>query len=130
MKKDIESRDDIESMLYIFYRKAFEDDVIGYFFREVAPLDLNTHIPEITDFWESILFNSHSYRKNVMAIHKQISDRSTINKKHLNRWVQLFTETVSEEFEGNKAELMKQRAVSIATLMEIRFNQSNLQSPK
>ena len=130
MKRDIESRDDIESMLYTFYRKAFADDVIGYFFKEVVPLDLNTHIPEITDFWESILFNSHLYRKNVMSIHKQISDRSTIGKKHLDRWVKLFTETISEEFEGQKAELMKQRAVSIATLMEIRFNQSNLQSPK
>ena len=130
MKRDIESRDDIELMLYTFYRKAFADDVIGYFFKEVVPLDLNTHIPEITDFWESILFNSHSYRKNVMEIHKQISDRSTISKKHLERWVKLFTETVTEEFDGQKAELMKQRALSIATLMEIRFNQSNLQSPK
>jgi hemoglobin len=127
MKKDIESRGDIERMLYTFYRKAFADELIGYFFKEVVPLDLNIHIPVITDFWESILFNTHNYRKNVMAIHKQISDRSTINKQHLDRWVKLFTETIVEEFEGPKAELMKQRARSIATLMEIRFNQPNLQ---
>ena len=130
MKRDIESRNDIESMLYTFYRKAFADETIGYFFKEVVPLDLNIHIPQITDFWESILFNTHGYRKNVMAIHQEISNKSTITKKHLNQWLKMFIETISEEFEGEKAELMKQRATSIATLMEIRFNQSNLQSPK
>ena len=130
MKRDIESRNDIESLLYTFYRKAFADETIGYFFKEVVPLDLNIHIPQITDFWESILFNTQGYRKNVMAIHQEISNKSTITKKHLNQWLKMFIETISEEFEGGKAELMKQRATSIATLMEIRFNQSNLQSPK
>lgn len=130
MKRDIETRDDIETMLYTFYRKAFADELIGYFFKEVVPLDLNVHIPVITDFWESILFNKQNYRKNVMAIHKHISDRSTIRKQHLDRWFKLFSETITEEFEGDKAELMKQRARSIATLMEIRFNDTNLQSPK
>ena len=129
MKRDIENRDDIESLLYTFYRKAFADETIGYFFKEVVPLDLNIHIPQITDFWESILFNTQGYKKNVMAIHQDISNRSTIGKKHLDQWLKLFIETISEEFQGNKAELMKQRATSIATLMEIRFNPSNLQSP-
>lgn len=130
MKRDIETREDIEGMLYTFYRKAFGDDVIGFFFKEVMPLDLNIHVPLITDFWESILFNTQNYRKNVMAIHQEISNRSRISKKHLDRWLKLFTETIAEEFEGQKAELMKQRAKSIATLMEIRFNHPNLQSPK
>src|SRR5689334_6137592 len=112
MKRDIESRDDIESMLYTFYRKAFSDETIGYFFKEVVPLDLNIHIPQITDFWESILFNTQGYRKNVMAIHQEISNKSTISKKHLNQWLKMFIETISEEFEGGKAELMKQRATS------------------
>jgi hemoglobin len=125
MIRDIESREDIEKLLYSFYHKAFEDNLIGRFFTVVMPLNLETHIPVITDFWESILFNTHNYRKNVMDIHKQISQISPIKKEHLDRWLQLFTLTVSELYDGKKAELMKQRATSIATLMNIKFNHPN-----
>ncbi|HEV7620517.1 MAG TPA: group III truncated hemoglobin [Flavisolibacter sp.] len=122
MNRDIESRKDIEQLLYSFYHKAFEDNLIGRFFTIVMPLNLETHIPVITDFWESILFNTHNYRKNVMDIHRQISELSPITKEHLDRWLQLFTSTISELYDGKKAELMKQRATSIATLMNIKFN--------
>ena len=61
--KDIESRNDIEAMLRSFYASAFEDELIGHFFTEVVPLDLRTHIPVITDFWEAIVFNTHAYQK-------------------------------------------------------------------
>ncbi len=120
--KDIESRSDIETMLISFYKKAFDDDLIGRFFTEVVPLDLVTHLPVITDFWESVILNKQVYRKNVMHIHHHIHELSPIKKEHLDRWVDLFTTTVDEFFEGEKASLMKQRAASIATLMDIKLN--------
>jgi hemoglobin len=121
-KRDIESRDDIVRMLELFYSKAFRDELIGRFFIEVVPLDLETHIPIIADFWESIVFGARGYKKNVMEVHQHIHHLSAIKKEHLDRWVQLFTTTVAELHEGNKAELMKQRARSIATLMDIKLN--------
>jgi len=121
-RKDIESRADIMQMLTSFYKTAFEDELIGRFFTEVVPLDLETHIPIIADFWESILFGTHGYRKNVMEVHKQIHNLSNIRKEHLDRWVEIFTKTVDELFEGDKAILMKQRARSIATLMDLKLN--------
>ncbi|MFL5787053.1 MAG: group III truncated hemoglobin [Flavisolibacter sp.] len=124
MKRDIETRKDIEEILNTFYKQAFQDELIGHFFTEVVPLDLNIHIPVIADFWEGILFNVHKYGKNVMKIHQQISDLSPIHKVHLDRWVTLFTATITSLFEGPKAELMKQRAKSIATLMDIKINHS------
>lgn len=126
MKKDIESREELEEFLRTFYKKAFADELIGHFFTEVVPLDLNIHIPVIAAFWESIIFNKASYRKNVMEIHKHIHDLSKIQKKHLNRWVKLFTGTLDEDFAGPKTELMKQRARSIATLMDIKLNHEGL----
>jgi hemoglobin len=36
--------------------------------------------------------------------------------------VQLFTESVDKSFEGSKANLAKQRATSIATMMNIKIN--------
>ena len=122
MKKDIETRNDIESLLNDFYKKAFKDDLIGRFFTEVVPLNLETHLPLIADFWESVLLDGKGYRKNVMEIHRDISNKSKIEKEHFDRWVQLFTESVNNLFEGPKANLAKQRAASIATMMNIKIN--------
>lgn len=124
--RDLETKNDIEDMLQVFYRKAFADDLIGHFFTEVVPLDLETHIPVIAAFWESIIFNTQSYRKNVMQVHEHISSLSPIRKEHLDRWVRLFRETVDETFQGPHAELMKQRAQSVATLMDIKINHKPL----
>jgi hemoglobin len=122
--EDIESRSDIESVLVSFYQKAVTDNLIGRFFTEVVPLNLTTHLPVITDFWEAVIFNTHSYRKNVMEIHQHIHQLSSIKKHHLDRWVQIFTITIDEHFAGKKTNLMKQRAASIATLMDIQLNHS------
>ncbi len=121
-KKDIENRSDIEQILVSFYQKAFADELIGHFFTEVVPLDLDTHLPVITDFWESVILNQQVYRKNVMQIHQHIHQLSAIKKEHLDRWVHLFSTTVDEFFEGEKTCLMKQRATSIAALMNIKLN--------
>ena len=124
-KKDIEDRSDLERMLESFYQKAFKDDLISHFFLEVVPLDLEHHIPVIADFWESVLLDGRGYRKNVMEIHLNISEKSKIEKEHLDRWVKLFTATIDELFEGPKATLAKQRAASIATMMHLKIDYPN-----
>src|SRR5687768_14611957 len=125
-KRDIESRADLEKLLEIFYKKVFKDDLISHFFLEVVPLNLETHLPVITDFWESVLLDGRGYRKNVMEIHLNISQKSKIQKEHLDRWVKIFSETVDERFEGPKATLAKQRATSIATMMHLKLSGSRL----
>lgn len=126
MKKDIENREELEEFLRAFYKKAFADELIGRFFTEVVPLDLKTHIPVIANFWESVVFNKMGYRKNVMDVHKHIHQLSQIKKDHLDRWVKIFTGVLEESFEGPKTELMKQRARSIATLMDIKLNHEGI----
>ena len=128
-KKDIRSREDLVQILNVFYQKAFADELIGDFFTKVIPLDLETHMPLITDFWETVVFNTQGYRKNIMGIHQHINQLSNINKNHLDRWVELFTGTIDEFFAGEKAILMKQRARSIATLMDIKFNHKQINKP-
>jgi hemoglobin len=126
MKRDIETREELEEFLRAFYKKAFADELIGLFFTEVVPLDLKTHIPVIANFWESVAFNKPSYRKNVMEVHQHIHHLFKIEKEHLDRWVKIFTETLDENFEGPRTELMKQRARSIATLMDIKLNHEGI----
>ena len=120
--RDIASREDLALVLVSFYEKVFSDDLIGRFFTEVVPLDLDTHLPVITDFWDSVILGAQAYRKNVMQVHQHIHALSPIKKMHLDRWVLLFTGTVDRLSRGEKAELMKQRARSVATLMDIKLN--------
>lgn len=126
MKQDIHSRSDLETVLADFYRRVIPDPGIGHFFNEVVRLDLPAHLPLITDFWESVVLGSQAYGKNVMAVHQHLHTLSPIGKAHLDRWVELFTNTVDAHFAGDRAELMKQRARSVATLMDIKLNHPSI----
>ena len=128
--RDIQTRTDLETVLTAFYKQVFADVVIGPFFTEVVPIKLETHLPVITDFWEAVVLGTHSYRKNVMELHRHIHEKAALEKKHFDRWLQLFTQTIDAHFEGANATLMKQRAASIATLMQLKFNVQQLKINK
>lgn len=117
---DIEHRDHIEQLMRAFYAKAIPDTVIGHYFTEVIQMDLEKHLPVIVDFWETVLFGVAKYKSNAIAIHQHLHEKSAFEDKHFTQWVQLFQSTVDELFEGEKATLAKQRALSIATVMKVK----------
>lgn len=121
MKRDIEDRKGIETLVHVFYDKVQKDEVIGYIFNDIAKVNWEHHTPIICDFWESILFQSNVYRGNPMATHISLHALSPLNKSHFDRWKKLFIETIDEYFEGRNADLAKQRAISIATTMQIKI---------
>lgn len=125
MKKEIEDRNDLLFLMQQFYEKATKNETIGFFFTEVAHLNLEKHIPIITDFWEDIVFGTYKYKNNPMQVHKELYKKHTIENKHFEKWISLFTKTVDENFEGNNAEKIKQRATSIATVMKIKVIQND-----
>lgn len=117
---DIENRDYIEQLMRAFYAKAIPDPVIGHYFTEVIQMDLEKHLPVIIDFWETVLFGIAKYKSNAIAVHQHLHTKSAFEDKHFERWVSLFQATVDDLFEGEKATLAKQRALSIATVMKIK----------
>jgi hemoglobin len=120
MKRDIESRADIDALMVSFYAKAMTDPVIGHFFTEVVQLDLEHHLPVIGDFWETALFGSGAYRKHgrsPLEVHAALDARSPLRGDHFERWLQLFTACVDESFEGMYAGFAKQRGQAIARRM-------------
>ena len=127
---DITNREDLTQLMESFYHKALQDDVIGHFFNEVAPLQMETHIPLIVDFWETIVFDKAKYSGNVLNVHEHLHQLSAFKEEHFNRWVALFKETVNELFFGEKAEMIKQRGESIATVMKIKLVHSGVEISK
>jgi hemoglobin len=118
--RDISSREDIDSLMHAFYARAMADDVIGYIFTDVAKLDLDHHLPIIGDFWETLLFQTGSYSRhgrNPLMVHGELSAKEPLLPRHFTRWLELFRESVDEQFSGERAEFLKSRAESIADRM-------------
>jgi hemoglobin len=117
MKSDIENRIGIDRLMRVFYEKALVDDVIGYIFSDVAHLDLESHLPVIGDFWETMLFQKGDYAahgRNPMEVHRQLHLKSAFKPEHFERWLKLFVLCVDGEFSGERAEFIKMRARAIA----------------
>ena len=121
MKKDISSREDLFLLVKNFYEKLLNDKTISYLFTDIAKIDLNHHLPVLVDFWDSVLFQSDTYRKNAMQPHLTLNQKSPLEKHHFETWLMYFNNTVDELFEGEKAFLAKERAQSIATVMQIKL---------
>jgi len=123
MNRDIENREDLLLLVTRFYEKLLADDSINYIFTEVAKINLEHHLPVLVDFWDSILFQSDTYRKNAMQPHLILHQKSPLQKHHFETWLRYFKESVDEYFDGTKAFLAKERATSIATVMQIKISQ-------
>ena len=111
MKRDIETRRDLEILLAEFYKIAVTDAEIGHHF---AGLDLASHLPIIVDFWEKVLFGKAVYFGNPLTVHQKINEKSPLELEHFRRWVEIFSRTTDALFAGETAENAKLRAKMIA----------------
>lgn len=118
MKTDIIGRSELEVLVNSFYDKVKADPVIGSLF---AHVNWTTHLPIMYAFWDNALFYTGGYTGNPLKSHLAFHKRSPLSAAHFQRWQQLFTTTVDELYEGEKAELAKQRAISISTVMQIKI---------
>jgi len=120
---DIANRQDIELLINRFYDKVRADATIGFIFNDIAKVDWPAHLPTMYNFWESVIFYTATYRGNPMELHKQLNTKVPLTAEHFEQWLHLFTTTVDELFKGDKAELAKQRAQSIATMIQVKIAQ-------
>lgn len=121
MKKDIDNRKDVELLITTFYEKVKADETIGYIFNDIAKVNWEKHLPIMFDFWENVLFNTGGYNGNPMIIHQHLNRVVPLSREHFKQWEKLFTATVDELFDGTNAILVKQRALSISTVMQMKI---------
>jgi hemoglobin len=121
---DVATRDDLALLMSQFYVVMLKDEELAPIFTDVARIHLETHLPVLVDFWEGILFSTGNYAGNPMAIHIALHRQYPLTKRHFELWLGYFTTTVDAYFKGEKADMMKIRALSIATVMQIKLMQS------
>lgn len=117
---DFESRKDVEFLVTEFYKRVLKDVEIAFFFTDVVAVDWEKHMPIMFDFWESIIFEKAIYKGNAMQAHVNLNQKTKLEKQHFEKWLALFTATVDAHFAGPKAELAKSRALSIATVIQMK----------
>ncbi len=121
MKKDIESKEDIHLLVNNFYEKIKADETIAYIFKDIAKVNWEKHLPVMYSFWENTLFYTGTYEGNPMELHKHLHRLMPLTTEHFKQWIKLFNNSVDELFEGKNASLAKQRAISIATVMQVKI---------
>ena len=119
MKRDIETRADIEELLAEFYKVVIFDSEIGHHFDD---LDLEFHLPIIADFWEKVLFGNPVYFNNPLTVHQKLHEKSPLESEHFVRWVEIFGQTVEGLFEGETASAAKLKAKTIGQSLDQRLN--------
>ncbi|WP_372767188.1 group III truncated hemoglobin [Lutibacter sp.] len=122
MKKDIENREDIYLLVKDFYVKLLNDEVMHHFFEEFTNSELlEKHLQILVDFWDNILFYSGTYQKNAMKPHLDLQPKKPFKAEHFKQWLLHFNNTVDTYFTGEIAHAAKSRALSIATVMQIKI---------
>ena len=115
--KKLESREDSEHLVNSFYAKVTQDETIGFFFSDIAKVDWDKHLPKMYSFWESILFGQMSYKGNPMAVHFPINQLEAMEKRHFEKWLELWKQTIEENFIGENASMAITKSENIANLM-------------
>ena len=104
---DIQTKADIEKLIRAFYEKLLQIEDMKPVF---AGLDFEKHIPRIVHFWSFVLLDESGYTTNVFEKHVHLP----IKAPQFDTWLKTFTETVDLLFNGEKAELAKQRATVLS----------------
>ncbi len=114
IKHDIEVEEDITSLVHQFYTKVHNDDLLAPVFNSIIKDNWDKHLQTMCNFWSSILLYSKKYLNDPMAKHLPLP----LEKKHFDKWLILFEETVDELFSGDIATTAKTRANNIARIMK------------
>ncbi len=104
---DIATNKDIDVLIRHFYSKLLSDPSISYVF---DGLDLESHFPRVVHFWAFVLLDVDGYTTNVFEKHLHLP----IKAEQFQTWLGHFTSSVDDLYQGEKAEMAKQRATVLS----------------
>lgn len=120
-RKDIKNRDDVALLVSSFYEKVKNDITLKPFFSSIE--DWDKHLDTLTTFWESSLFLKTKYYGNPLEAHIKVdqANENTITQEHFGIWMNLWFETIDELYEGEYANMAKNRARKMSTFLYLKL---------
>jgi hemoglobin len=109
---DIATIEDIKRLVNQFYARVQKDELLGPIFNSVLHNRWPEHLEIMYRFWETVLLDKHTYHGSPFLAHVKLP----VDAKHFDRWLELFNQTVNENFEGvnaAKAKLQGRRMAEI-----------------
>lgn len=118
---DIKNIEDIVLLVDSFYKKVNSDRLLSPVFNDIAKVNWEEHLPVMYSFWSAVLFDTSTYKGQPLASHMDLP----IGTEHFRRWLELFKQTVDENFAGENAAEAKQKADSIAWIFQTKLGLIN-----
>lgn len=111
-----------------FYEKVLKDPTLKHFFKSIK--DWDAHYERLTSFWESSLFLRTKYLGNPLEAHVKVDRENdhSITQEHFGQWLNLWYETIDELFEGEMAQVAKNRARKMSTFLYLKIFEARLES--
>jgi len=130
-KPDISSREDVFLLVTTFYSKVRKDALLGPIFNTIIE-DWELHFERLTDFWQTNLFFEKKYKGDPLVKHTEVDKAvgGSINEMHFGVWLNLWYETLDELFEGDVAQIAKNRARNMGTFMHLKIFEAQKNSAK
>tara|TARA_A100001391_G_scaffold202202_2_gene191165 strand:- start:562 stop:954 length:393 start_codon:yes stop_codon:yes gene_type:complete len=118
MTKDILKLDDVKYLVDSFYGKIREDKLLKEIFNSNIQDRWPQHLEKMYTFWQTVLLSEHTYYGSPFPPHAKM----LIDKEHFDRWLQLWFETIEENFTGEIADEAKWRASKMAEMFQFKIN--------
>lgn len=116
-KRTIQSFVDIQNIVDEHYRQLLADTYTAPVFRH---LDLETHLPRIYSFWSFILnieAVEHPYKGSAFEPHARLG----LDHGHFERWMQFLFNAIDQHYEGDTANVWKEKARQMGLLFEYKL---------
>jgi hemoglobin len=121
MKKNLDSREDVQIMVKCFYESVFEDVMLAPIFMASLGEDMAPHYARMTDFWEDQILGTFKFQGNPMKVHIELVERFSFDNDLFDIWLRLFNHNVDSLFVGENADRAKEQAANIATVMRLKI---------
>jgi hemoglobin len=110
------TEENIRELVYAFYDRVREDDMLGPVFDGVLAGRWDEHLPKMCRFWSSLVLGTKTYRGNVQQAHDPVPG---IEPQHFSRWLYLFLDTVHARYEPAAAVQFMEPALRIAQSLQL-----------
>ena len=120
--RDLDSPDEIFEMVTRQYAVVVQDDVLGpYFSTDDGFLDWQAFIGRVSDFWNHVLLYAPDYPVDAIEAHRAVHERRPLTAEALDRWLEIFYETVDTGWSGPNVERAKKRGTGMSWAMAQRL---------